>query len=1355
MHFVGFFVDFIDVFWNCLTLILYYLYIAFKFKNQYIMKKITYLFLLFLVNLSALAQVSTYSFSETTETYVAVTGTNSTATGDDGIQNGIPIGFTFKYDGVDYTHFCLSTNGWIKMGDAATTGTTGTANYSNAFSATAANRPLIAPIWDDNHRNAGAISYSLSGTAPNQILEVGWDAVNIGGSGATSAANTASYKLRLYEGTNVIEFVYGPTMATAGTLTASIGLNGSSTFLSVTPGATATVSSATANNGIAATTNLVGKKYIFSPPSCSAPAGIAASAITTTGATISWNAVVPTPATGYEYVVSTTNTAPVGAGTATTATSVPVTGLNPSTTYYIFVRSNCGGTFSAWNGPVSFVTACNAVTLPWSENFDALATGTDVFPNCWSYVNTSSNWSISTTPTANSGANSLRRTWSTEGWAFTPLATLTAGTSYTFSYYRRTNDTTVGYDITVGVGTAQTEAAMTTTLSSESGYQGPAWTKFTHEFTPTVTGDYSFGVYVFAGSPPNGINFDDFKVEVTPSCIEPNGLSASAVTATTATISWNAATPVPSNGYQYVLSTTNTTPVGAGTAVAGLTTNLISLTPNTVYYLFVRSDCGGNFSSWSPAYSFTTDCVSVTAFTENFDGVTTPNFPSCWARVGTAGNANTQTTNPSSAPNTMYIYGFSGSLGVVKMQQVSNLGAGTHRLRFKMRGNFTAGDNVEVGYLTDPLDDATFVSLASFTASTLTYQDFSYAPPAGTYSDYIAFRHAGVSGLSILIDDVAWEPIPAVAPGCVAVTSPANGAVNVNTSTVTWSSNVDATGYKIKVGTTPAGSEFLALTDVLNVTSYDLGALAAGTTYYVTVIAYNPTGDATGCTTSSFTTCGATTVLPWTENFDTLATVGTNSFPGCWTEENGDWESSNATTRNTPRSGANYIRDAWTATDEYMWTPGFNLTAGVSYDFSAYVQGDNGETWSVDMYYNTTANSAGATALGTSYAPAGTGGTSGPYTPQSYVEMRRTFVPTVTGTYYFGLNVNEPTGDPYYVAFDDFKVELTPSCAAPSPTVSAVTSSSASISWTATTGNYEYVLDQLATDPAGSGTVLATESYNATTLSSVTTYYFHVRTVCAGPTYSTWSTISFTTLPTPPVNDDCAGATTLIPAADFATGAITGTLVGASNSEDVDPTIPAPGCALYLGHDVWYTAVVPASGSITFETGNAPSSAITDSGMAIYTGTCGALTLADCDDSTSANPGDHALITLDGTTTPAVTAGETLYARVWRYNNITTTRDINAVGEFRIAAWDPSLSTNSFDLKGLKVYPNPVKDIFKVAYVKNISSVSVTNLVGQEVLNKKVNALSSEIDMSNLASGTYLVKVTSEGLSKTIKVVKE
>ena len=77
----------------------------------------------------------------------------------------------------------------------------------------------------------------------------------------------------------------------------------------------------------------------------------------------------------------------------------------------------------------------------------------------------------------------------------------------------RTNDTTVGYDIAIGVGTGQTATNMVTTLSTVTGYQGINWTKFTYEFTPSTAGDYSFGVHVVTPSfSPNGINFDDFKL---------------------------------------------------------------------------------------------------------------------------------------------------------------------------------------------------------------------------------------------------------------------------------------------------------------------------------------------------------------------------------------------------------------------------------------------------------------------------------------------------------------------------------------------------------------------------------------------------------------------------------------------------------------------------------------------------------------------------------------------------------------------------------------------------------------------------------------------------------------------------
>ncbi|UOK42077.1 T9SS type A sorting domain-containing protein [Flavobacterium enshiense] len=40
-------------------------------------------------------------------------------------------------------------------------------------------------------------------------------------------------------------------------------------------------------------------------------------------------------------------------------------------------------------------------------------------------------------------------------------------------------------------------------------------------------------------------------------------------------------------------------------------------------------------------------------------------------------------------------------------------------------------------------------------------------------------------------------------------------------------------------------------------------------------------------------------------------------------------------------------------------------------------------------------------------------------------------------------------------------------------------------------------------------------------------------------------------------------------------------------------------------------------------------------------------------------------------------------------------------------------------------------------------------------MSKTLNVAQGQIDMSNLNAGNYIVKVTAEGLTKTIKVVKQ
>ncbi len=137
-----------------------------------------------------------------------------------------------------------------------------------------------------------------------------------------------------------------------------------------------------------------------------------------------------------------------------------------------------------------------------------------------------------------------------------------------------------------------------------------------------------------------------------------------------------------------------------------------------------------------------------------------------------------------------------------------------------------------------------------------------------------------------------------------------------------------------------------------------------------------------------------------------------------------------------------------------------------------------------------------------------------------------------------------------------------------------------------------------------------------------------------------------------PANDNCTGA---IPLPVTSTCSYsTYTLVGATAST-TPSTPPAPGCANYGGGDVWFTVTVPASGLLVIDTDDL---GVTDGGMALYSGTCNALTLIDCNDDDSDN---GAMPKIKNYT---LTPGATLYVRFWEYGN-------DNLGTFGICAFEP------------------------------------------------------------------------------------
>ena len=83
------------------------------------------------------------------------------------------------------------------------------------------------------------------------------------------------------------------------------------------------------------------------------------------------------------------------------------------------------------------------------------------------------------------------------------------------------------------------------------------------------------------------------------------------------------------------------------------------------------------------------------------------------------------------------------------------------------------------------------------------------------------------------------------------------------------------------------------------------------------------------------------------------------------------------------------------------------------------------------------------------------------------------------------------------------------------------------------------------------------------------------------------------------------------------------------------------------------------------------------------------------------------------------------------------------------------LSVGDNALAGFSYYPNPTSDVLNVSAGRNIDSVALFNLLGQKVMTSTVGANTSQIDLSSLAAGTYVMKVTVDGETGVYKIIKQ
>jgi hypothetical protein len=205
--------------------------------------------------------LSAYTLSTFSGAMTALVGGSVGPTGDNA-HSDVNIGFTFNYLGVDYTQLRINTNGWVSMN---LSGNDAGSEQNNKLFFTDAPGTALAPWWDNLLADgSSAITYQSSGgvftVEWKNILAYYWDLIPV-----TTRLN---FQLKLYEGTNVIEFWYGTVSAGTHSAfeSASIGIKdatgGTGRFIEATTG-----SSSTAKACLGSETNWPTVNYRYSPPS--------------------------------------------------------------------------------------------------------------------------------------------------------------------------------------------------------------------------------------------------------------------------------------------------------------------------------------------------------------------------------------------------------------------------------------------------------------------------------------------------------------------------------------------------------------------------------------------------------------------------------------------------------------------------------------------------------------------------------------------------------------------------------------------------------------------------------------------------------------------------------------------------------------------------------------------------------------------------------------------------------------------------------------------------------------------------------------------------------------------------------
>jgi hypothetical protein len=793
-------------------------------------------------------------------------------------------------------------------------------------------------------------------------------------------------------------------------------------------------------------------------PACPQPTAVVIGNITTTGATVTFNA--PTNGTTYNVVYVPRGTTPTASSPSVSGTASPITltGLSSNTNYDIYVQATCGTSGSSTlTGPVSFATACAVVTtFPYIETFDgvtapALPCGITVL----NANNDSGTWN-NNSGNGNTAPNAMRYNNSTnaaDDWFFTNAITMRLGQSYQLQFKYKTASTFTTEALEVKVGTATTAAGQTTTVFSNTAIQGTGYVTTSAGsasgqvilFTPTAAGTYYFGFHAISLASQFNLFVDDIQVTEAPApaCPQPTSVVLSNITTTGATVAFSG----PTNGttYSVVYVPRGTTPTASSPSVSGTASpiTLTGLSSNTNYDIYVQATCGTSGSSVRTGpVPLLTACAIVTTFpyTENFDGVTAPVLP-CGVTVLNANNdsgvwVNNSSGNGSSAPNAMrYNYNLNNAANDwFFTNAITMVAGGTYQLQFKYKSGstfYTEAMEVKVGTAATAAGQTTtvftdnainFTSYATTTIGTGAGQVAGFTPTtSGTY--YFGFHAISQANqLNLYVDD-----IQVTLTSLASCPTPTNIAVSGITDTqaqVTFNGPSVGTSYQVIYvprGTTPTAtspsvtgtSSPITITGLSSNTAYDI---------YVQGTCGTAGLGIKGGPTSFTTACATFSNFPYLERFDGVTAP---ALPCGVTvlDANNDgstWVNSN----DNPSSGVNsmrYMPSPVNNADDWFFTTAMRLQTGMSYQLSfkyRVFSYNYPEKMEVKIGTGTTAATQTTTLFSNNnilngvYVTTASGNAAGQVAP---------FTPTTSGVYFIGFHAMS-TVNSFSIYVDDVQV---------------------------------------------------------------------------------------------------------------------------------------------------------------------------------------------------------------------------------------------------------------------------------------------------------------------------------------------